>query len=144
MAVEMQGQQRKRVLEALRSRTQQRRQGKGRQVASVARQLRPRGREAVMAAVLDAATTLFSARGPASVSVRDIAAAAGVNHALVHRHFGSKQEVLRAVLERTVQEIAAATSEIADSRISLQQRFKVVAEHGDYWRVLARASLDNE
>src|SRR5262245_29363759 len=105
---------------------------------------RPRGREAVMAAVLDAAMTLFAARGPAAVSVRDIAAAAGVNHALVHRHFGTKQEVLQAVLERTVQEIAAATSEIADSRISLQQRFKVVAEHGDYWRVLARASLDNE
>src|SRR5262245_53478169 len=115
-----------------------------RRADSSGRSQRPRGREAVMAAVLDAATTLFAARGPASVSVRDIAAAAGVNHALVHRHFGSKQEVLRAVLERTVQEIAAATSEIADSRISLQQRFKVVAEHGDYWRVLARASLDNE
>src|SRR5216684_4930528 len=68
---------------------------------------RPQGREAVMAAVLDAAMTLFAARGPASVSVRDIAAAAGVNHALVHRHFGSKQAVLRAVLERAAHELAA-------------------------------------
>ena len=105
---------------------------------------RPRGREAVMAAVLDAAMTLFATRGPASVSVRDIAAAAGVNHALIHRHFGSKQEVLRAVLERAVNEMAATISEIADSRTSLERRFKVVAEHEAYWRALARAILDGE
>ncbi len=97
-----------------------------------------------MAAVLDAATKLFATRGPASVSVRDIAAAARVNHALVHRHFGAKHDVLRAVLERAVEEIAVATNEIADSRASLRERFKFVAEHEDYWRVLARAILDNE
>jgi AcrR family transcriptional regulator len=97
-----------------------------------------------MTAVLDAATTLFATRGPATVSVRDIAAAAGVNHALVHRHFGTKQEVLQAVLERAVQEIAAATDEIADRRVNLQQRFQIVAEHEAYWRALARAILDNE
>jgi len=144
MAVEMQGQQRKRVLEALRSRTQQRRQGKGRQVASVARQLRPRGREAVMAAVLDAATTLFAARGPASVSVRDIAAAAGVNHALVHRHFGSKQEVLRAVLERAAYEMSAVAAEITDSQTGMAQLFAASAERAPYWRALARTILDGE
>lgn len=105
---------------------------------------RPRGREEIMTAVLDAATALFATRGPASVSVRDIAAAAGVNHALVHRHFGTKQEVLRAVLERMVQEMAAATNEITDSRISLQERFKLTAEHEAYWRTLARAILDHE
>jgi AcrR family transcriptional regulator len=97
-----------------------------------------------MAAVLDAAMTLFATRGPASVSVRDIAAAAGVNHALIHRHFGSKQEVLRAVLERAVNEMAATINEIADSRVSLERRFKVVAEHEAYWRALARAILDGE
>lgn len=118
--------------------------GRGQATNSADRNQRPRGREAVMAAVLDAATTLFATRGPASVSVRDIAAAASVNHALVHRHFGSKQEVLRAVLERAVAEIAAAMSEIGDSRASLKQRFTVVAEHEAYWRALARAILDGE
>ena len=59
------------------------------------------------AALLDAAATLFSARGPASVSVRDIAAHAGVNHGLVHRHFGSKQALVAGVLERGAREIAA-------------------------------------
>src|SRR5258708_39978720 len=85
---------------------------------------RPRGREAVMTAVLDAAMALFAAHGPASVSVRDIAAAARVNHALVHRHFGSKQEVLRAVLDRAVTESAASMNEIVDNRSSLKQGFK--------------------
>jgi AcrR family transcriptional regulator len=143
----METQQPKSTGVAAQVRTQKARQEgarKPRKAEGTLRRQRPRGREAIMTAVLDAATTLFATRGPASVSVRDIAAAAGVNHALVHRHFGTKQEVLRAVLERTVQEIAAATNEIADSGVSLRQRFKFVAEHEDYWRVLARAILDNE
>src|SRR5262245_25725199 len=78
-------------------------------------QPRPWGREAVMTAVLDAATALFAARGPASVSVRDIASAARINHALVHRHFGSKQDMLRAVLERAAQEMAAISMEETSS-----------------------------
>ena len=94
--------------------------------------------------VLDAATTLFATRGPASVSVRDIAAAAGVNHALVHRHFGSKQEVLRAVLERTVREVAAIAAEITDARAGMGRLFAASAAHETYWRALARALLDGE
>jgi AcrR family transcriptional regulator len=97
-----------------------------------------------MAAVLDAAMTLFAARGPASVSVRDIAAAAGVNHALVHRHFGSKQEVLRAVLERAAHELAATATTITESRGGIAQLFAVSAERATYWQALARAMLDGE
>jgi AcrR family transcriptional regulator len=69
---------------------------------------RPRERQEVMAAVLDAATALFAARSPASVSVRDIANAARVNHALVHRHFGSK----KAVLERPATSVASIADRI--------------------------------
>ncbi|HKA54328.1 MAG TPA: helix-turn-helix domain-containing protein, partial [Candidatus Binatia bacterium] len=105
---------------------------------------RPRGREAVMAAVLDAATTLFAARGPAAVSVRDVAAAAGVNHALVHRHFGSKQAVLRAVLERAAYELAAVAATITETQGGIAQLFAASAERATYWRALARAILDGE
>jgi TetR/AcrR family transcriptional regulator, repressor for neighboring sulfatase len=97
-----------------------------------------------MAAVLDAAMTLFAAHGPASVSVRDIAAAAGVNHALVHRHFGSKQAVLRAVLERAAYELAAVAAAITDSQDGIAQLFAASAERATYWRALARAILDGE
>jgi AcrR family transcriptional regulator len=50
-------------------------------------------------ALLDAAIELFAARGPASVSIRDVARHAGVHHSLVHRHFGTKDDLLAEVIE---------------------------------------------
>src|SRR5690349_5044299 len=72
----------------------------------------PRGRDAVKPAILDAAAELFAARGPRAVSVRDIASHAGVNHGLVHRHFGSKEAVLRAVLTSLVDEISTVAGPV--------------------------------
>lgn len=97
-----------------------------------------------MAAILDGATRLFAARGPAAVSVRDIAAEAGVNHGLVHRHFGSKHAVLRAVFERAAHEMAAVAAEMTDPQEGMQRLFAASAEHETYWRALARAILDGE
>jgi AcrR family transcriptional regulator len=51
-------------------------------------------------ALLGSAIELFAQRGPASVSVRDIAAHAGINQGLIHRHFGSKAALLAEVLEQ--------------------------------------------
>lgn len=59
----------------------------------------PIGREAVAAAVLAAAAELFAERGPAATSIRDIAARSKVNHGLVFRHFGAKEQLVSAVLE---------------------------------------------
>ncbi|WP_227981766.1 helix-turn-helix domain-containing protein [Nocardia spumae] len=59
----------------------------------------PVGRDAVVAAVMEAATDLFAERGPAATSIRDIAERAGVNHGLVFRHFGAKDRLVSAVLE---------------------------------------------
>jgi TetR/AcrR family transcriptional regulator, repressor for neighboring sulfatase len=69
------------------------------------------GRERTTAAILDAAEKLFSARGFTAVSVRDIAAEAGVSHALVHRYLGSKQDVYRATLVRSEDLIRDAASD---------------------------------
>ncbi|MBX3286199.1 MAG: TetR/AcrR family transcriptional regulator [Actinobacteria bacterium] len=51
------------------------------------------------AKLLAAAVELFSEQGPASVSIRDIARHAGVNHGLIHRHFGSKDDLLAEAIE---------------------------------------------
>jgi TetR/AcrR family transcriptional regulator, repressor for neighboring sulfatase len=59
----------------------------------------PTGREEVAAAILDAATDLFAERGPAATSIRDIAARSKVNHGLVFRHFGTKEQLVGAVLD---------------------------------------------
>ncbi|WP_344657381.1 TetR/AcrR family transcriptional regulator [Catenulispora subtropica] len=55
------------------------------------------------AVIRDEALRLFAQHGPDAVSVRQIAAAAGVSAALVVHHFGSK-EALREVVDRHVLE----------------------------------------
>jgi AcrR family transcriptional regulator len=52
--------------------------------------------------ILDAAEHLFAERGFDGASIRDVTTEAGVNLAAVHYHFGSKEDLLRAVLERVV------------------------------------------
>jgi AcrR family transcriptional regulator len=99
----------------------------------------PRGREEVERALVDAAATLFGARGPEAVSVRDIASEAGVNHGLVHRYFGSKEGLLGAVLDRLAADVAAQLSTGAAGAPGTDGTDDVVDR---YWRVLARAILD--
>lgn len=59
---------------------------------------RPNGRAEVVAAATRAAADLFAEKNPTHVSVREIAARAGVSHALVHRYMGSKEDILKAAL----------------------------------------------
>ncbi|HVQ85276.1 MAG TPA: helix-turn-helix domain-containing protein [Mycobacterium sp.] len=66
--------------------------------ASAGREI-PTGREEVAAAILEAATDLFAERGPAATSIRDIGARSKVNHGLVFRHFGTKEQLVGAVLD---------------------------------------------
>jgi AcrR family transcriptional regulator len=54
------------------------------------------------AAILTAARTLFADGGFAGTSVRSIASAAGVDAALVHHYFGSKDDLFVAALQLPV------------------------------------------
>lgn len=54
------------------------------------------------AAILAAARTLFASGGHAGTSMRAVAAAAGVDAALVHHYFGSKDDLFVAALELPV------------------------------------------
>lgn len=69
-----------------------------------------------MGAVLAAATDLFSQKGPDSVTVREIAERAGVNHALIHRHFGTKDELLRLVLAQTAEKLASISAGVSSTQ----------------------------
>lgn len=69
--------------------------------------------------LLDAAERLFAERGIAATSLRAIIAAAGVNLAAVHYHFGSKEALVTAVVERRIQPLNRERLEMLDK---LEQR----------------------
>ncbi|MGE5623422.1 MAG: TetR/AcrR family transcriptional regulator [Methanocella sp.] len=50
--------------------------------------------------IFDVAVDLFSRRGYAGVSIRDIAREVGIKESSVYHHFRSKEEILAAILER--------------------------------------------
>ena len=61
---------------------------------------RPTGKDEVVEALLDAAARLLANSPPDDVSLRGIAREAGVNHGLVHRHFGTRDDLVDRLLER--------------------------------------------
>jgi AcrR family transcriptional regulator len=99
-------------------------------------------------AILDAAETLLEERGVDPVTVEQIAAGAGISRASLYFYFGSKQEVVTALVARTM----AVTRDDADTLAgevdvppketierSIRRIEKQWLEHG----VVMRAAVDN-
>jgi len=57
----------------------------------------PSRRDVTVLALVEAASSLFAERGPDGVSLREIAAMAGVNYGLIHQCVGSKEDLLNLV-----------------------------------------------
>jgi len=101
---------------------------------------RPYGRDEVVTAIRAAALELLAERSPRDVTVRDIADRARVNHALVHRHFGTKDELVRSVLRSE----SASIAELAvDRPPDAAHLMAMIEAHPAYFRALARAVLDS-
>ena len=64
-----------------------------------------RGSREVRTLLLDAARSLFAAKGFAGATTRDIALAAGVSEALLFRHFGTKEELVRQAVLTPLREL---------------------------------------
>lgn len=99
----------------------------------------PHGKDEVTRAVIASAASLFAERGPKEVSIRDVARHARVNHGLVHRHFGSKDELVKSVMKHLAEELHRTSA--AGAKVPGGIFFEA-AQRSDYWRVLARALLD--
>lgn len=103
---------------------------------------RRRGREQATTAMLDAAEGLFAERGYTAVSVREIAAEAGVSHALVHRYLGSKAEVYRAMLlrrESVIRDAAPHEDDLIEAtKLMLRE---AVLHQRDYVRLITHSAL---
>ena len=95
----------------------------------------PVGREEVAAAILAAAADLFAERGPAATSIRDIAARSKVNDGLVFRHFGTKEQLVGAVLDY----LGMSLTKLLETRAPAED---VEAALDRQMRVMARTLLD--
>jgi AcrR family transcriptional regulator len=96
--------------------------------------------------ILAAARDLFARRGVDSVSVREIAAEAGVNHARVHRYFGAKTDIVAEILEgeaRAMSAMARPGADTVTSMAALREVFSYVLTGGRTSLLLMlRAEID--
>lgn len=99
---------------------------------------KPRGRDEIKSALLSAANELFGLKGPDSVSVRDVASHAGVNHALLHRHFGSKERLLNEVLLDHAVVFRAAVSSAESAAQAALKMSAIAADRPAFTKILAQ------
>jgi TetR/AcrR family transcriptional regulator, repressor for neighboring sulfatase len=97
---------------------------------------KPVGRDAVTDALIDATTELILEQG-VTMSVRDIARRAGVNHGLVHTYFGSKEALLTAAFDAIISRAAADVDEAGFPPADLAFR-----RQGEVAKAIARVMLD--
>ena len=99
-----------------------------------------RGPEAVRASLIKAARELLAEVGPNGMSVRTVAAKAGVNHGLVHHYFGGKQGLVEASARQLALEHLQHAHERADG--ALVPPPLTLGEDAQYLRTMVRLVLD--
>lgn len=101
--------------------------------------------------ILQTALDLFSARGFAAVSLRDIADRVGVNHAMIRYHFGGKEELWREsaafLFERLAQEIPPPDPTVEQSPVEALKRYirgyvHYCARHPEHARLIVQESVE--
>lgn len=102
------------------------------------------GKKAVMEAVVEAAADLFAEKPPGRVTIREIADHAGINHGLIHRHFGSKHNLIITVTEYIDDRIRSE----AEKGKTFKESFKLASEAAfkdpRIWRVPAMLVMDGQ
>jgi AcrR family transcriptional regulator len=79
--------------------------------------------------ILEAAFELFASEGDAGFSIRKLGAAIGVDPMTVLHHFGSKDELLRAIADRAVRsvEVPVATSSWQNDLLAVADAYRLLA-----------------
>ncbi len=103
---------------------------------------RPRGRVEVVAAVLDSAERLFVRYGPSNVGLRDIAREAHINLGLIHRHIGSKDDLLQAVFQRFMREGVERMQDVHSWADVVELVFTPTSGYFNYTHLLAWLLLE--
>jgi AcrR family transcriptional regulator len=74
--------------------------------------------------ILDAAHAVFTRRGTAGARMAEIAREAGVNHALVHYYFRTKQRLAEAVFRRAAGQLFPAMLAVFASELPIEEKVR--------------------
>jgi AcrR family transcriptional regulator len=86
--------------------------------------------------LLAAATHAFARTGFANTSLDDIAEQAGISRVLLYRHFDSKTDLYRAVLDRAIGRLTAAVGTRDFTYASIDALLEAAAEDPEGFRLL--------
>lgn len=92
--------------------------------------------------ILDATEKLMASRGYAATSISDIRKACGLPASSIYWHFGSKDGVLAAVMERGAQRYFAAIPAEATVERQLDAVVSQQSQHPDFLRLFLLLSLE--
>lgn len=79
--------------------------------------------------ILDAAHAVFVRRGTSGARMQEIADEAGVNKALLHYYFRSKERLSAAVFQRVARQLMPPLFELLASELPLEEKVGRVVEH---------------
>ena len=95
--------------------------------------------------ILDAATRAFARAGFAATGLDDVAAEAGITRVLIYRHFDSKADMYRAVLERARGRLQERVGSADFDERAIPNLLQAAAADPDAFRLLFRhAARDPE
>ncbi|HEX7094475.1 MAG TPA: helix-turn-helix domain-containing protein [Acidimicrobiales bacterium] len=100
------------------------------------------GRERTVEALVGAAVRLFGERGPNRVSLREVAAEAGVNYGLIHQYVGTKDDLLALAMRSISARTAERFAEDVDPAAAMARLVPDGPEASSYIRMLAWALLE--
>lgn len=97
--------------------------------------------------ILKVATELFSQYGVNSIGIRRIAEAAGINHALIIRHFGSKDRLVIEILQREISALTTTYPNPEQSSIKTMEGLRkiimnTISNEQDTMKLIVRSELD--
>ncbi|MDP2954485.1 MAG: helix-turn-helix domain-containing protein [Chloroflexota bacterium] len=113
---------------------------------------RPRRGRNTRRQILDASLRLFSERGFARTTVRDIARQAGITDAAIYYHFASKRDLMEALFEEqgilpAIQELEQLSTELPlrDTLLDIARRAMLVMQQNrEFLRLVFMESLGSE
>ena len=112
-----------------------------------------RDKERRQRSLIEAATTVFAEHGYDAATTREVAERAGCSEGLIHRYFGGKRGLLRAVMESKAAEVLRGIRSALPDHDSVEEDIEqvilwplgVLWEHRDFMRVsLSQAMIDPE